>query len=111
MKYMNTQELIDKLTKAISFQYKTDKTTPGLQIASLKNGYYASIVRYNKPFGKDKSVVCKARADSLNGALKELAFEFMKLQVRQKDPVDQLNDFLNKNSDILLPNEITASGF
>lgn len=100
---MNTQVLINKITKAISHQYKTDKTTPGLQIAALRNGtFYVSVVRYAKPFGKEKSVVCKAKDPNLDVALKNVASQFLIMQARAKDPVDELNDLINQ-TELVVP--------
>lgn len=90
---MDTQNLIDKIVKAISHQYKTDKTVPGLQIALVKHGYYVSIVRYAKPFGKEKSVAFKARGDTLNAALLDLAMQFCRDNPFPRNPVYELNDF------------------
>lgn len=92
---MDTQALIDKLTKAISFQFKEDKTAPGLTISALKSGYYCSVVRYNQAFGKGKIVVCKAKSDTLPTALKTIAMEFLAVsQKKIKDPIDDLGDFV-----------------
>lgn len=93
---MSTQQLIDKLTKAITYQYKADATAPGLTVSSLKNGeYYCSIVRWTGT-GKTakKSVVCKARNSSLDNTLKELAQQFLSLNQRIKTPVDELGDLV-----------------
>lgn len=91
---MDTQALIDKLTKAISFQFKEDKTAPGLTISALKIGYYCSIVRYSQAFGKGKIVVCKAKSDTLPAALKIVASEFLTCQKKTRDPVDELGDLV-----------------
>lgn len=94
---MNTQELIDKLTKAISFKYKTDKTAPGLTVAALKKGYYCSVVRYEGAFGVGKQVVCKAKADTLDGALAEVANQFLKtMPSKTVDPIDELTNLIKK---------------
>lgn len=89
-----TQELIDKLTKAISFQFKTDKTAPGLTISSLKTGYYCSIIRYDQPFGKGKVVFCKAKATTLPAALTAVSKEFLGKSAHPKDPVQELDAFV-----------------
>lgn len=93
---MTTEQLMDKLTKAITFQYKTDATAPGVTVSSLKNGeYYCSIVRWTG-VGKTakKTVVCKARNSSLDGTLKELAQQFMSLSQKVKTPLDELGDLV-----------------
>jgi hypothetical protein len=93
---MITEQLIDKITKAITFQYKTDATTPGLTVSSLKNSeYYCSIVRWSG-VGKaaKKTIVCKARALSLDGALKDLAQQFLNVSQPTKTPLDELNDMV-----------------
>jgi hypothetical protein len=94
---MDTQELINKLTKAISFQFKTDKTAPGLTIASLKTGYYCSVIRYDQPFGKGKVVFCKAKGTTLSEALSAVSKEFLSKSVRPKDPVQELDVFVSSS--------------
>lgn len=89
-----TEQLIDKITKAISFKFREDKTAPGLTVASLKKGFYCSVVRYGGAFGKDKKVVCKAKGDTLDAALKSVANEFLALAPAPKDPVQELDDLV-----------------
>jgi hypothetical protein len=91
---MSTEVLIDKLTKAISHKYKEDKTAPGLTVSALKKGYYCSVVRYDGAFGNGKVVVCKAKADTLDGALKDVANQFLSLAAQPKDPVQELGELV-----------------
>jgi hypothetical protein len=93
----NTQELINKLTNAISFKFKEDGTSPGLTISRLRNSYYCSVVRYPKGSAlstKNKVVVCKAEADTLDSALKTVAKEFVNLAKVQRDPLQELSDIV-----------------
>lgn len=86
-----TQELIDKLTNAISFKFKEDATSPNLTISRLRHGYYCSVVRYTKGAApKGKVVVCKAEADTLDNALKGVTVAFLKVAAPQADPLQQL---------------------
>lgn len=89
----NTQILIDKITKAIGYQFKSDGTKPGLTISWLdhKKKYYVSIVRWKSG---EKEVVCKATDENINSALQNMARQFLALQFRSKDPVDDLNDLV-----------------
>jgi hypothetical protein len=89
---MDTQVLINKLTKAISHAYKDDHTAPGLTISALKKGVYCSVVRYDGAFGKGKSVLCSVKADTLPQALKEITNKFLQLSNRPKDPVQELSE-------------------
>jgi len=92
---MNTTEvLIDKLTKAISHKYREDKTAPGLTVAALKKGFYCSVVRYDGAFGNGKVVVCKAKADTLDSALKSVASQFLTIAAQPKDPVQELDELV-----------------
>jgi hypothetical protein len=93
---MNTEQLMDKLTNAVSFKFKEDKTAPGVTVAKLKKGYYCSVVRYSGAFAKDKEVVCNARGDDMASALKNLATVFVAMSQQKKDPVDELNDLVAK---------------
>jgi hypothetical protein len=91
---MSTDQLVDKLTKAISFKYKEDKTVPGLTVAALKNGFYCSVVRYGGAFGRDKKVICSAKADTLDKVLKGVATKFLSLNDMPKNPVQELGDLV-----------------
>ena len=94
---MDTQVLIDKLTKAISHKYREDKTAPGLTVSAPKKGYYCSVVRYDGTFGAGKVVVCKAKSDTLNGALQDVASKFLSLAEQPKDPVQELSDLVRSS--------------
>jgi len=89
-----TQELIDKLTSAISFKFKEDGTSPGLTISRLKNkNYYCSVVRYPKAgtvATKGKVVVCKAEAASLSEAVEKVAAAFLKVADVELNPLQEL---------------------
>jgi hypothetical protein len=87
----NTQELIDKLTTAISFKFKEDGTSPNLTISRLRKGYYCSVVRYAKGAApKNKVVVCSATADTLATAVEKVAIAFLKVADPQPDPLQEL---------------------
>jgi hypothetical protein len=88
----DTSELLDKLTKAVSFKYKGDKTAPGITISSLKNGqYYCSIVRYSGAFAKGKEVVCSAKGSDLFIAIRDAAQSFLSKATITRDPLQELN--------------------
>jgi hypothetical protein len=91
---MNTEQLMDKLTKAVSFKYATDKTAPGVTVASLKKGYYCSVVRYDGAFARGKVVVCSAKGETLPLALKELANKFVGISAQPKNPMQELGDLV-----------------
>ena len=95
----NTQELINKLTNAISFKFKEDGTSPNLTISRLRHGYYCSVVRYPKgpPTLKNKVVVCKAEGSDLDSALKGVTTAFLKVANPQPDPVQELAALANKS--------------
>lgn len=92
----NTQDLIDKLTNAISFKFKEDGTRPNLTISRLRHGYYCSVVRFPKGAtgAKSKVVVCKAESDNLDAALKNIAECFLVIAdpnyMIKPDPIQQL---------------------
>jgi len=91
---ISVEQLVDSLTKAISYKFRDDKTAPGLTVSALKKGYYCSIVRYDGPFARDKKIVCKAKADSLNEALRSVADQFLNADTTPQDPVQQLGALL-----------------
>jgi len=98
---MEFEKLLEKLTKAVSYTYVTDSICPGVLFSTLKNGsVYASIVRYGNQFDNGKLVVCKVRASDHISALTGLTQEFLSLSVTPvKNPVDELNDFVNEMDD------------
>jgi hypothetical protein len=90
--------LLDKLTKAVTFTFKEDKTAPGVTVASLRNGgqYYCSVVRYDGAFAKGKKVVCSATGPTIGAAIKAVADEFLfntSIKV-VKNPLDELSDLI-----------------
>ena len=93
---MNTDQLMDKLIKAVSFKFREDKTSPGITVSALKKGYYCSVVRYPGAFARDKKVVCNVKAATLPAALKELTTKFLCLSPAVKDPIEELKDLVSK---------------
>lgn len=93
---MTTDQLMEKLTSAVSYKFKEDKTSPGVVTSRLKKGYYCSVVRYDGAFAKGKQVVCSARGDDLPSALKNLATTFVAMAVEPKNPVQELGDLVKK---------------
>jgi hypothetical protein len=91
---MNTDVLLDKLTRAIAFKYREDKTVPGLTVAALKKGYYCSVVRYSGAFAKGKVVVCSARGNTLSTALKGVAEKFLTTAKVAFDPLQELGEIV-----------------
>jgi hypothetical protein len=91
---MTTDQLIDKLTQAVTYKFRDDKTSPGVVVSALKKGYYCSVVRYGGAFAKDKKVVCNSRGTTLQEALKDLATKFVALAVEPKNPVQELDDLV-----------------
>ncbi len=90
-----SDQLMVKLTKAVSYRFADDKTAPSVIISELKKGgYYCSVVRYGGPFARDKKVVCKAQGVDLPTALKELATKFVAIAVEPKNPVQELNELV-----------------
>lgn len=89
-----TEQLVNAITQAVSYKFRDDKTAPGLTVSALKSGYYCSIVRYDGPFARDKKVVVKAKATTLNDALRSVADQFLTSDATPKDPVQQLDALL-----------------
>jgi hypothetical protein len=91
----NTDNLLDKLTNAVTFKFKEDKTAPGVTVSRLKKGYYCSVVRYSGAFAKGKQVVCHARGDDLHTTIKTLATSFVAMTAQPRDPVQELGELLH----------------
>jgi len=87
--------LVEKLSKAVSFQYP-GKCAPSVIISWLPSKeWYVSILRYEDSH-EDKKVMHKARNKSLEVALKDISEQLLKSVVKEKDPLDELNIFLSK---------------
>ncbi len=87
--------LIEKLSKAASFQYP-GKCAPSVIISWLPSKeWYVSILRYEDSH-EDKKVMHKVRNKSLEAALREISDQLLKSVIKEKDPLDELNIFLNK---------------
>jgi hypothetical protein len=94
---MDTQTLIDKITKAINFAYQSDGTAPGLTVAWLSRAretYYVSIVRW---VSGEKEVVCSVHNPDLTVALRELAEKFIVENPLPENPVETLSRYLTDN--------------
>ena len=96
---METQNLLDKLTKAVCYNYKDDATRPGITVSFLRdNSYYVSIVRHVKNATSKtvaKKVVCNATASTLDEALKATAKKFLNSKNDvPKNPIQELSELL-----------------
>lgn len=91
---MTNDQLLDKLTNAVSYKFREDKTSPSVVVSRLKKGYYCSVVRYGNAFAKDKKVVCNARGGDLQTTLKELASKFLVVAAEPKNPVQELDELV-----------------
>lgn len=90
---MNEVELLEKLTKAVSFQYP-GKCAPNVLTSYLPNKtWYVSINQYEDS-AEDKKVMHKARNTSLLHALKDVSNQLLKSVVKDRDPLDDLNFYL-----------------
>ena len=94
---VDTLELIDKLTNAVSFKFKDDATSPNLTISKLRNGqYYCSVVRYAKTGAVQKKVVvCKSTTPNLEDSVKNVVNAFLKIAQPAPDPLQELNKLAN----------------
>lgn len=92
----NVEQLIDKLTDAVSYKFKDDGTSPGLVISKLRQGYYCSVVRYPNGGASDKRnkvIVCKATASTLDLAVKEVAKRFVEVvKTQPTNPLEALGE-------------------
>ena len=87
-------ELIKKLTRAVSYRFKDDGSAAGVTLSFLPTGkFYGSIVRYKSPFGKNKEVAFKVTHADLSEVLKSLA-NFVVSTPKVKNPLDELNEVL-----------------
>lgn len=88
-------ELIEKLSKAVSFQYP-GKFAPSLLISWLPNRtWYVSVLQYLDSH-EEKSVLHKARNTDLFLALKEISNQLLNSVIKEKDPLDELNEIVRE---------------
>lgn len=72
------ESLQTKLLRAVSAEYPSDPTSPGIVSALLTNGqFYVSVCRYNGTFGAGKVVVAKGRGETLLLATKSASQEWL----------------------------------
>ena len=97
MSTQNTSNLLTQLSKAVSYAYKKDATSPGVVFSHLRDGQvYASVVRYGSEFTKGKQVVCNVYATDADTALIKLSETFLNKVVAEPNPIDALRVSLNK---------------
>lgn len=90
---MNTETLLDKLTRAITHQYTTDASCPSVIVSYIKGQYYCSIVRYTKNFGEGKKIVCTSTNQSMNKALLDISNKFLNQVAPANNPIEDLVNF------------------
>jgi hypothetical protein len=78
---MTIGKLISRLNTLIRTTYKNDPTDPGLTLSSPMPGkVYAAVVRFKKPFGKQKFTALKAKSKTMRGALRSLIRQIKETQ-------------------------------
>jgi hypothetical protein len=89
---MTIERLINNITKLVNDKYGSDPTDPGLIISRSKRTgeRYVSVIRFAKPFGKDKiePVAHKARGNNTLTALSRL-YKSIKTPQPQMKPKPQ----------------------
>lgn len=88
---ISIESMMDLITDAIQFKFAGDPSSPGLLVSRLKTGeMYVSILRFKSPFGKDKTVVFKAKEKTLKSALANVAKQIATDAVAPRNPVEEL---------------------
>ena len=104
---MEIDQLLVKLSKAVSYAFRKDGTCPGVLVSTLKDGdIYVSIVRYGSQFPSGKKIVCKFQASNLKTALLEVSNEFVNEIKLDNNPIDDLRDALLNDKP-----QVTCSSF
>ena len=92
---MNVEQLLNKLSKAVSYTYRKDGTCPGVLISTLKDGdVYISIVRYGKEYPNGKKVVCKYQSSNLKTSLMMVSKLFIESSIQEQNPIESLRNEL-----------------
>lgn len=90
------EELMEKLTAAVSFKYKESHPAPSVLTSKLPNGkFYASVVKYSSH--TDKDVMHKSTRDTLRECVEDLAEQLLATTVVKRNPMDELSDFVRKS--------------
>ena len=93
--------LLDTLVRAVCANYATDLTAPSIIVSYVSGdqhdesnlGYYASIIRYNGKFGRDREVLFRTSGhDSAFEAIQEVA----RLYVGERHWNDALRKMVEK---------------
>lgn len=96
---IDTIQLINKLTNAVSYNFKEDGTSPNITISKLRKGYYCSVVRFTKNAKTKKHgkvVVVSAKGDTLDQALNQVAISFLKAFQPERNPLLELADAMEE---------------
>ncbi len=86
-----SQDMLSKLSAAISFYFKEDAICPGVVISTLRNKQvYASIVRYNNNWEARKKVIYNVQAPTVEEAVCLLSKRFVEFTAEQNNSTDPL---------------------
>lgn len=91
--------LLENLSKAVSYTFRKDGTRPGVLVSTLRNGHiYASVVRYGsgEGFKSGKMVVCKCTASDVTAAISGLSEQFLNITQPEPNPVDILRTSIQR---------------
>ena len=87
---MDTELLLDKLTKAVTHQYSNDSSCPSVIVSYIKGSYYCSIVRYTRPYGEGKQIVCHLTAGTIGEAIKRVSCRWLEQTGVNLNPIEDL---------------------
>jgi hypothetical protein len=91
------EDLLIKLSAAVSFYYKEDDISPGVVISTLKDKQiYGSVVRYGKNWKNGKVIICNVRTPSLQETIALLSKRFVEV-VSEKESTTNPLELLKKS--------------
>lgn len=98
---VDVARVLDLLGTAVAAEHPSDPSAPGVLVSSLKDGWYASVVRFREPFGAGKFVVCSARHATLPGVVAALAVRWTKRKDAKHELEVELHRYGYDPADIL----------
>lgn len=87
-----SQNTLATLTRAVSEQYQSDFTKPGVLISWLpaEETHYVAVHRYFNSAGREREVIVSTKGDDLDAAVQDVARQFLDIVGRPETDIDRL---------------------
>lgn len=81
---------VELFLRTLKEAYTHDESLPGLVLARLYHGFYASVVRYDQKWGQGKLTVCSTTEPTIEKALETLIAKWLAGSGEYLDSLKQL---------------------